>query len=111
MGSLKAPDRRMSPRFFVFSLFLLVTILQKSFSAPIDEDARMKRSPTCPTCGSDSAGGQGGAGAEGAGRAGGAGGAGGAEGDSEKTPVWCKFTNPFRSRVRVDEKCKELGGV
>jgi len=33
-----------------------------------------------------------------------------AEEDTEP-PIWCSFSNPWRSRVRVDEKCKELAGI
>jgi hypothetical protein len=40
--------------------------------------------------------------------AGKAAGAGGEDEEKEEKPVWCKFSNPFRSRVRVDAKCQEL---
>merc|ERR1712032_5737 len=72
--------------------------------------------PTCPTCGSggnSGSGGDGGAGAAGgagggaAERAGGAASGAGAAGGSD-LPPWCKFSNPFRSRARVDPICKEL---
>merc|ERR1719436_814632 len=69
--------------------------------------------PTCPSCGSSGGSGAGyggGAGGGAGGRAGGAasdGGAGGAGGGAD-LPPWCKFSNPFRSRARVDPICKEL---
>ena len=105
---------------FLAGIFLLLTVFQRVVGAPIEENERMKRSPTCPTCGA----GGGGGGAVGAGDAAGAGG----EDVEETTPVWCKPTNvfryremagrvyslhnvSFRSRVRVDEKCKELAGA
>jgi len=31
--------------------------------------------------------------------------------EDTEPPIWCSFSNPWRSRVRVDEKCKELAGV
>ena len=74
-------------------LFLLITVLQRVVGAPIDENGRMKRSPTCPTCGAGGGGG-GAGGAAGAGDAAGAGG----EDVEETTPVWCKPTNVFRYR-------------
>ena len=69
-------------------LFLLLTVFQKVDSAPIEENGRMKRSPTCPTCGA----GGGAGGAAGAADVAGA----GVEDVKETTPVWCKPANVFR---------------
>ena len=78
---------------FRAGLFLLLTVFQRVVGAPIEENGRMKRSPTCPTCGAGGGGG-GAGGAAGAGDAAGAGG----EDVEETTPVWCKPTNVFRYR-------------
>merc|ERR1712130_803477 len=78
-------------------LFLLFLLLATAFAGP-----------TCPTCGSSGNSGGGGYGRAGAGGAGG--GAGGRAGGGD-LPPWCKFSNPFRSRARVDPICKELAGV
>merc|ERR1719391_1510464 len=101
-------------RRLIFSIFLLCLflLLATAFAGP-----------TCPTCGSggNSGGsgsyagaGEGGAGGGAGGRAGGAaseaGGEAGAAGGAD-LPPWCKFSNPFRSRARVDPICKELAGL
>merc|ERR1712037_969966 len=101
----------MGPRLVLPILLCLFVLLGTVFAGP-----------TCPTCGSSGnsggggyvgAGAGGGAGGGAAGRAGGAAseaGAGGAGGGAD-LPPWCKFSNPFRSRARVDPICKELAGV
>eukprot|EP00091_Calanus_sinicus_P018800 TRINITY_DN4413_c0_g1_i1.p1 TRINITY_DN4413_c0_g1~~TRINITY_DN4413_c0_g1_i1.p1 ORF type:complete len:108 (-),score=35.35 TRINITY_DN4413_c0_g1_i1:116-439(-) len=88
----------------VAGLFILLTVFHGVAAAPIEENGRMKRSPTCPTCGAGGGGAGGGAG--GAGDAAGAGG----EDVEETTPVWCKPTNVFRSRVRVMKSSKSWRG-
>jgi len=62
---------------------LMMVLLPQGEGAPMDSVLRSKRSPQDAE-----------------------------EGDVEATtPVWCNPSNPFRSRVRVDAKCKELLGA
>merc|ERR1719348_870932 len=93
-------------KYFTFGLLLGLLFVSWSQTAPVEH--KVKRSPTCTTCGpvgaaSDASGAPPGADGEANGAA--------ADEEGESTlPIWCNphKAAPWRSRVKVDSRCKEL---